>query len=444
MDIDPRMTRLRSQLIVHHPFFGFLASRLQLMSAPGIGTMATDGKRWLYDPAFLDRCNDPKLLFVGAHEVLHCALNHTTRRGNRDPELWNVACDHVVNLSLREAGFVVPQEAYCDVQFKGMHADDVYRILKTQQQEQPEESDDQEGDGEDDGQNQSGDKDGNDDDVDAETGSTGQGTDDADSPANGSNSGNAGDDSANGTNAPISDPGDCGAVIDAAPQNDQSTLDDVAEEWNVAVRQATNFARRQGEGRLPGFIEEIITNLNRPKVDWRDVLRSWIEPSSTKDYTWARPNRRMLPFGIIAPGTTTDGIHHVGIAVDDSASVSSEMLQQFASEAQAALDDGKIDKLTVVFCDDRVQSVTEYVMGEIIDLKAKGRGGTRFDPAFAWFTENAPDVAGVVYLTDLDSSSFGSEPPYRVLWAGYEQPMFIKQLCHRMDSVPFGECIELN
>lgn len=424
MTIDPRMTRTRAQLIVKHPFFGFLATRLRIVTAPRIGTMATDGVRWLYDPAYLDRCDNDKLLFTGAHEVVHCALNHPTRRGNRDHDTWNEACDHVDNLILKKAGFVVPSEALCDAQFEGMGVEDVYRVLKAKKQEK-----------------------------DSRQGSGGGGGEDGESNNQGSGSGDSRNDGGDPGDAdtdpstpssPISDPGGCGAVIDAAPQDDQAALDNIAEEWNVAVRQAANFARRQGEGKLPGFVQEIISQLNRPKVDWRDTLRTWIEPSSTKDYTWTKPNRRMLPFNIISPGTTTDGIHHVGIAVDTSGSISTEMVQQFTSEVQAAIDDGKIDKVTVVLCDDQVQGTTEYVMGDTIDLRVQGRGGTRFSPAFKWFEDNAPDVAGVIYLTDLDCHDFGPEPSYRVLWAGYEtHPMLVQYLRRRMEVVPFGECIEL-
>jgi predicted metal-dependent peptidase len=233
-------------------------------------------------------------------------------------------------------------------------------------------------------------------------------------------------------------------VIDAAPEHDKAALDDIAQEWEVAVRQAINLARRQGEGKLPGFLEEVITDLNAPKVDWREIMRDWIDPSSTKDYTWAKPNRRMLPFDVIAPGTTSDGVNHVGIVIDDSLSISSKMLAQFAGEAQAALDDGKIDKMTVIFCDTRVTRAAEYVMGDLIDFTATGRGGTAFAPAFKWFMENEPDISGLIYLTDLCCLDYGPEPPFKTLWAGYEEPSQIKQLRDRMDNVPFGECIELN
>ena len=42
--------------------------------------------------------------FVMAHELLHVGLRHEQRRQGRDPFLWNVACDYVINGWLVEMG----------------------------------------------------------------------------------------------------------------------------------------------------------------------------------------------------------------------------------------------------------------------------------------------------------------------------------------------------
>ena len=107
-NIDVRVTRARSQLIMEHAFFGSLAMRLTVVERNDIDTMATDGKFLFYAKKFLDTVTELVLLFVVAHEVLHCALGHNTRRGGRDRERWNKACDYVVNWMLYKAGFTLP------------------------------------------------------------------------------------------------------------------------------------------------------------------------------------------------------------------------------------------------------------------------------------------------------------------------------------------------
>lgn len=68
--------------------------------------------------------------FVLAHEYLHAALCHEQRLGGRDPELWNVACDYVINQWLRdmEVGSM-PEGLLFDPELKGLSAESVYDLL---------------------------------------------------------------------------------------------------------------------------------------------------------------------------------------------------------------------------------------------------------------------------------------------------------------------------
>lgn len=68
--------------------------------------------------------------FVLAHEYLHTALCHDSRLGRRDPELWNAACDFVVNQWLRdmEVGSM-PEGVLYDPELQGLSAESVYDLL---------------------------------------------------------------------------------------------------------------------------------------------------------------------------------------------------------------------------------------------------------------------------------------------------------------------------
>ncbi|MGZ0147525.1 vWA domain-containing protein [Kribbella sp. WER1] len=70
--------------------------------------------------------------FVMAHEMLHAALRHGERVGGRDPYLWNVAADLVINGWLLEMGVgTMPDGALHDPQLKGMSAEEVYDRITT-------------------------------------------------------------------------------------------------------------------------------------------------------------------------------------------------------------------------------------------------------------------------------------------------------------------------
>ena len=130
-----KLTRARVQLLLGQPFFGTLSLRLKLI--PGsLPTMATDGSRIVYNPAFVDELNPAELEGTLAHEVLHCALAHQCRRGQRDPELWNVAADFAINPILIGNGFVLPAGALIDPAFNNLSAEEIYaRLLRRRSEE---------------------------------------------------------------------------------------------------------------------------------------------------------------------------------------------------------------------------------------------------------------------------------------------------------------------
>jgi predicted metal-dependent peptidase len=68
-----------------------------------------------------------------------------------------------------------------------------------------------------------------------------------------------------------------------------------------------------------------------------------------------------------------------------------------------------------------------------LKVTMQGRGGTRFGPAIAEMAEKYPSVSCLIYLTDLESSDFGSEPHFPVVW-----------ITNSATEAPYGEIIEVN
>jgi hypothetical protein len=86
------MAKGRTRLLLDHPWFGALSMRLGFEQRWDITTMATDGTGLYYNPEFVIGLSSEHVVSIIAHEVMHCALLHPYRRGNREPELWNVVC----------------------------------------------------------------------------------------------------------------------------------------------------------------------------------------------------------------------------------------------------------------------------------------------------------------------------------------------------------------
>lgn len=96
--------RARTELMSSHPFWGDLAfgMPIKIDSTLNPPTAATDGEGLFYHPKFVESLKPEELVFVTGHEVLHAALLHVTRKGDRNPKKWNIACDIVVNRLLYE------------------------------------------------------------------------------------------------------------------------------------------------------------------------------------------------------------------------------------------------------------------------------------------------------------------------------------------------------
>lgn len=377
MKTEDKILAARTSLLWNNPFFGILAVQLQAIDAtddPRIDTMATDGKHLFYHAPFVDKLKKDELIFVLAHEVMHNALDHHTRRQNRDPMKWNIAADYAINGELVGTGVgKMPKGGLIDPDFTGLSAEEIYNLL----------------------------------------------------PDNaGSKRGRGG-----------SDPGSCGSVIDAAPAHDEAALSEARAEMQSQVRMAANLARASAAGTLPSGLQRIIDTMTKPKVDWRAVLRRFVDESISRDFSWARPNRRLLPHGLITPGSIADGIPHITVCVDTSGSISDKVLSDFGAEIRGAFEDGAVDAVSVIYADADVQHVQHFEAGDVLELVAKGGGGTRFSPSFNWIREKMPDTKAIIYLSDMFCSDFGRAPDAPVLWGVYGRPG-MKDV-----SAPFGELL---
>lgn len=131
-----RLSKARAQLLMDQPFLAGLLMRLKLKSDPTCNTMWTDGIHIGYNPQFVSSLQILYLKALLAHETLHCAMQHFSRRKGRATELWNAACDYVINLLLIEQGFTLPDAVLVNERFRGMDVDTVYSILSKEQNEQ--------------------------------------------------------------------------------------------------------------------------------------------------------------------------------------------------------------------------------------------------------------------------------------------------------------------
>src|SRR5215207_9331918 len=227
-----------------------------------------------------------------------------------------------------------------------------------------------------------------------------------------------GDSGEQGEGAPAPDPGECGAVLDAA--DSAEGLAEARAEAEAMVRQALSVARAANGGSIPDALAPLVSTLNRAPVDWRAETAEFIDDAASKAVSWNTPNRRSLQSGFILPGSTPDAVSCIALAVDCSGSIGRETLAQFQGLAQQLLDDGRVERLAVVYCHSRVCGSAEFLAGDSIELRIEETGGTAFAPALAHVEAHWPEAVAIVYLTDLEAygaEAWGAAPSVPVLWA---------------------------
>jgi len=104
-DLERRIAKAKSLLVLDHPFFGMAVSKRDLIYDYNVPTASMDGRGQMrLNPTWCFPKTVGELIFLLAHEAMHYMLCHAVRIGNRDPEAWNIAADLVINDTLIDAG----------------------------------------------------------------------------------------------------------------------------------------------------------------------------------------------------------------------------------------------------------------------------------------------------------------------------------------------------
>jgi predicted metal-dependent peptidase len=362
--------------------------------------MATDGVSLYFNPEFVDSLSSAELIGVLAHETMHPALQHHTRRGGREPKRWNMACDYAINPLLVDAGLTLPKNVVLDDRFRGMSAERIYNLLEDEEEkDKRNSSEDRSHEG---GESRSN--------EDSKSGDAG----DADSPM-----------------APQT-PGGVGQVLDA-PEPDEDggqSVEEQARDWQIAVEQAESVARLAGK--MPAGAMRSVEASKAAQVDWREILRRAWSETIPADYSWTRPNRRHVWNGLYLPGLISEGVGEIVIAVDCSGSVNARQLGLFEAEIRSILAGQQPRLVHVLYFDTEVQRVESYQAGQPVALTPVGGGGTNFCPCFQWIADKGVQPQTLVFLTDLCGTFPEVAPPFPVLWASTETR-----------PAPFGQVIPM-
>jgi predicted metal-dependent peptidase len=380
--LDPVVDKIivaRVGLLLRHPFFGNMATRLKVVDASDwCKTAATDGRHLFYSRSFFETLTTKQVEFVVAHEILHNVFDHMGRREGRDARIFNIAADYCVNGQLirDHIGEQPPEiKIFHDAKHYGKSAEQVYDEIYDTMDEQ-------------------------------ELAALGELLDEhidwEKDPKDGQ----------------------------GRPKYTKEELKQIRDEIREATMQAANAA---GAGNTPANIARMIKELTEPKMNWRELLRQQIQSLIKNDYTFARPSRKGQMSGAILPGMKFDETIDVAIAIDMSGSIGDDQAKDFISEIKGIMDEYKDYTIKLWCFDTKVyneQDFDGYSGEDILNYEVKGGGGTDFDANWEYMKKYDINPKKFIMFTDgYPWDSWGDE--------NYCDTLFI---IHGNDSIvpPFG------
>ena len=364
-----KLITARVGLLLRHPFFGNLATRLKMVDASEwCHTLATDGRNFYFNYGFVNKLTPKEAEFGFAHEVLHNVFDHMGRRDSRDPMLSNIAADFATNQILKDERIgTVPSflKIYQDDKYRGMSYEQIYDDLY-----------------------EKADK--------IDIGALGELLDEhLDGEGDDGDEGEDGDQEGKGKGRP------------RLTAEEKKQIRDEIKEAMVAAAQSA------GAGRVPAGVQRMIKDFTEPKMDWRQLLRMNIQSILKSNFSFSRPNRKSQHSGAILPGMTNDETIDVSIAIDMSGSISDAMAKDFLSEVKGIMDE-YVDFTLDLWCFDTqvygYQKFTGDTADEIMSYECKGGGGTDFDVNYDFMKNEGIEPKKFIMFTDgYPCGSWGDE-----------------------------------
>lgn len=367
-----RLVSARIGLLLRHSFFGNLATRLKLVNADEwCATAATDGRTFYYNSRFIMMLKPKEVEFLVGHEVLHVVYDHMGRRGERDPQIWNVADDYAVNADLKRhkvGQFITTVPCLYETKYDGKPAEEIYDdLMKNVQKISIEDLIDQLLD----------------DHMDDEDGDDGDGQE-----GNGDKKGKG------------------------RPKMSQEERDRLRQEVKQAIIQAAQSAEA---GTLPKGVERLIKDATNPVMPWRELIQTNLTSAIRTDFSWMRPSRRGWHSDAIMPGMTPGEEIDVVVSIDMSGSISDKQAKAFLGEIGGMMN--SFDGYKVhVFCFDtdtyNPKDFDNENMESIEEYEPMGGGGTDFDCIFTYLKENAIEPKRLIVFTDGYPCGSWGDPDY--------------------------------
>lgn len=376
MDIDSKLAKILVRLRIVRPFYSAIYESLERVEDKSVETMGVSTTQMVYNPDFVDTLTFEELMFTSLHEVAHVALMHVSRRKNRDPLLWNVACDLYVNKLLAEEFDIKPGETNTENNIKFLK-----NCLYT-------------------------------DTIDIDTDCAESLYEQLNEQAN-CNGYNDGD----GTYS-FSVKGDAPGNPYKFEINKQTYISDIIEDDKESEAEKENNNKRilseavtrhemtnKDIGNQAGKLQFKVAEILKSHLDWRKLLKKYCRIALRKDSSFSRPDKRMFYQKAIYPGQLSESeeeLKGVKVCFDSSGSISNKDIAYFYGQVQDILKQYKVEA-ELIYWDTEIASSGDFMsFNDMQNITAAGRGGTDPSCIFEYFDSKKCKIKPVVTLVFTD------------------------------------------
>lgn len=306
---------------------------------------------------------------VLAHEVYHYALMHDLRRGQRDPELYQKAADQVVNNLLADGGFDLPINIEVDSKYAKYSTETVYNMM------------------EDDVKNNS------------------------DEDGNGNSNGGGG--SGNGSGGGLSND------LNPNQQSDQDAINKAQASITKAdAAEELANGSSMSAGNSGSVFETLFKEIKEGKLNWITILQEYMDELTQGEQSWARLNRRWLPYDIYAPDIVSENhIEKVALAFDVSGSVTQDEIKAFLNEMKLIKNQLDPETMDVVTFNHQIVDIFTIAKEDNFDeVKMNIDGGTNLHPVFRHYMKQENQPKFLIVFSDLYCEPITQPTPFETIW----------------------------
>ncbi len=350
--------RARSWFVASYPLLGALAAAFDLIEEKEVcqrweirvAAVDAEAREVYMNP--LAALSPMECRFVMAHELLHVGLCHQARRQGRDPFLWNVACDYVINgwLIDMEVGEPPVIGLLHDPELKGLSAEAVYDRVVTDLRRYRK-------------------------------------------------------------LITLRGPGQCDILPGRKPEWWESGQGmELDAFYRRCLTQGLFSHQEQCRGLLPAGLVQEIQALSQPPIPWDVELAQWFDhhfPPRERRRSYARPSRRQastpdIPRPRYLP-VADDALRTFAVVLDTSGSMDRSLLGKALGAVASYSVAREVESVRLIFCDaaayDEGYVRPEEVAGRV---RIKGRGGTVLQPGIDLLDQarDFPKAGPLLVITD--------------------------------------------